>query len=132
MVVVFCLWELPERRSCQVNVLQNALDAWQSVPLCYCSEKEAVFVVVLGGGHLSAFVWVIGLCLAVSGLEVLTGIDIWEIVILYTMKSAWHRSALCSRVGHGEVEAKIDPDTSQLYGYGPRTLLSGAGPPLDN
>ena len=47
----------------------------KSIPLCYCLRKEAVFVVVVGGGYLSVFVWVVGSCLAVSGLEVLVGID---------------------------------------------------------
>ena len=37
---------------------------------------EAVYVVVVGGGYLSVFVWVVGSCLAVSGHEVLVGIDI--------------------------------------------------------
>ena len=34
--------------------------------LCYCSGKEAVFVVVVGSGYLSVFMWVVGPCLAVS------------------------------------------------------------------
>ena len=42
----------------------------QSVPVRYCLGKEAVFVVVVGGGYLSVFVWVVGSCLAVSGHEV--------------------------------------------------------------
>ena len=40
------------------------------------SGKEAVFQVVVGGGYLSVFVWVDGSCLAVSGHEVLVGIDV--------------------------------------------------------
>ena len=41
-----------------------------------CSGKEAVFVVVMGGGYLCVFVCVVGSCLAVSGFEVLVGIDV--------------------------------------------------------
>ena len=39
-------------------------------------ERRAVFVVVVGGGYLAVFVWVVGSCLAVSRLEVLVGIDV--------------------------------------------------------
>ena len=67
---VCCLLEVPEGCSCQVNVLQCTL------PLGYCSGKQAVFVVVVGGGYLSVFVWVVGSCLAVSGHVVLVGIDV--------------------------------------------------------
>ena len=38
--------------------------------------KEDIFVVVVGGGYLSVFVWVVGSCLTLSGLEVLVGIDV--------------------------------------------------------
>ena len=74
-----CLLEVPEGCSCQVNILQFTLEGvevagykcyyikWKSVVLCDCSGKEAVFVVVVGGGYLSVFVWVVGSCLAVSG-----------------------------------------------------------------
>ena len=73
---VCCLLAVPEGCSCQVNVLQCTLEGvdvvvgkhikWNSIPLCYCSEKEAVFVVVVGGGYVSVFAWVVGfvwLCL---------------------------------------------------------------------
>ena len=50
--------------------------SWTSVPLGYYSGKEAVFVVVVGGGYLSVFVRVVESCLAVSGLEVLVGVDV--------------------------------------------------------
>ena len=80
---VCCLLEVPEGCSCQVNALQYTLEGvvgkyirWKSVPLGYCSGKEAVFAVVVGGGYLSVFVWVVGSCLAVSGHEVLVGIDV--------------------------------------------------------
>ena len=83
---VCCQLEVPDGCSCQVNVLQCTLEgvetvvgkyiSWKSVPLGYCSGKEAVFVVVVGGGYLSVFVWVVGSCLAVSGHEVLVGIDV--------------------------------------------------------
>ena len=56
---VYCLLEVPEECNCQVNVLQCTLEGvetvvgkyirWKSVPLDYCSWKEAVFVVVVGG-----------------------------------------------------------------------------------
>ena len=82
-----CLLEVTEGCSC-FNVLQiqctlegveivvGKLIRWKSVPLGYCSGKEAVFVVVVGGGYLSVFVWVVGFFLAVSGYEVLVGIDV--------------------------------------------------------
>ena len=83
---VCCLLEVPEGCSCQVNVLQCILEGvqtvvgkyirWKSVPLGYCSVKEVVFVVVVGSGYLSVFLWVVGSCLAVSGHEVLVGIDV--------------------------------------------------------
>ena len=83
---VYCLLEVPEGCSCQVNVLQCTLEDVEtvvgkyirrkSIPLGYCSGIEAVFVVVVGGGYLSVFVWVVGSCLAVSEHEVLVGIDV--------------------------------------------------------
>ena len=55
---VYCLLEVPEGCSCQVNVLQRTFEGVEivvgkyirrkSVPLGYCSWKEAVFVVVVG------------------------------------------------------------------------------------
>ena len=83
---VYCLLEVPEGYSCQVNVLQCTLEGvdtvvgkyirWKYVPLGYCSGKEAIFIIVVGGGYVSVFVWVVGSCLAVPGYEVLVGIDI--------------------------------------------------------
>ena len=82
---VYCLLEVPEGCSCQVNVLQCTIEGveivvgkytrWKSVQLGYLG-KEAVFVVVVGSGYLSVFVWVVGSCLAVSGHGVLVGIDV--------------------------------------------------------
>ena len=56
---VYCLLEVPEVCSCQVNVLQCTLEGVETVvgkyirrkavPLGYCSWKKAVFVVVVGG-----------------------------------------------------------------------------------
>ena len=56
---VYCLLEVPEGCSCQVNVLQCTLEGVETVegkyirrkcvPLSYCSWKEAVLVVVVGG-----------------------------------------------------------------------------------
>ena len=45
------------------------------VPQWYCLTKEAVSVaqVVLRGGYLSVFMWVVGSRLAVSGLEAFIG-----------------------------------------------------------
>ena len=86
---------------------------WKSVQLCYCSRKEAVFVVVMGGGYLSVFIWVIGICLAVSGLEVLIGHVI--LFILESLASAIH----CSRVGQERAEANVDADTTLLPSAGP-------------
>ena len=91
---VCCLLEVHEGCSCQVNVLQRLQCTIEgvetvvgkyirwSVPLGYCSGKETVFyfVVVVGRGYLSVFVWVVGSCVAVSGLEVLVGVDVEEIV----------------------------------------------------
>ena len=83
---VCCLLEVPEGCRCQINILQWTVDGVKvvgdkcirstSVPQCYCSGIDAVFVVVVGGGYLSVFLWVVGSCMAVSGLEVLVGIDV--------------------------------------------------------
>ena len=82
---VSCLLEVPEGCSCQVNILQCTLEGfevvgdkcirWKSFPLCYCPGKEAVFIVLVGGGYLCVDVWKDGSCLGVSGHEVLFGID---------------------------------------------------------
>ena len=68
---VCCLLEVPEGCSCQVNILQCTLEGvqvigdkcirWKCVPLCYCSGKEAVFVVV-GGGYLCGWLDLVWLC----------------------------------------------------------------------
>ena len=83
---VCCLLEVPQGCSCQVNILQCTLEGvktvvgkhirWKFVPLGYCSGEKTVFIIVVGGGYLSVFVWVVGSCLAVSGYEVLIGIDV--------------------------------------------------------
>ena len=83
---VCCVWEVPEGCSCQVNILPCTIEGvqvvgdkcirWKSVSRCYCSGKEAIFVVVVGGGYLSVFVWVVGSCLALSGLKALIGINV--------------------------------------------------------
>ena len=84
---VCCLLEVPEGYSCQVTVQQRTYGGvepvvgkyirWKSVLLGYCSGiEEAEFGVVVGGGHLSVFVWVVGSCLAVSWHEVLVGIAV--------------------------------------------------------
>ena len=49
--------------------------------MCFCSGKEAVFIVVVGRGYLYVFVRVVGFCLAV--LEVQIGINVYEIVFNY-------------------------------------------------
>ena len=110
---VCCLMGVPEGCSCQVNVLQcrGKYINCKSVQLGYCSGREAVFVVVVGGGYLSVFVWVVGSCLAVSGHEVLMSKRL--LVILYMVVSLV--SALfCSKVGQERAEAKVDPDVSHL------------------
>ena len=68
---------------CGLSPVVGKYIRWKSVPLGYCSGKEAVFVVVVGGGYLSVFVWVVGSCLAVSGHEVLVGIGVYEIVCYF-------------------------------------------------
>ena len=87
---IYCLVEVPQGCSCQVNILQCTLEGvktvvgkyirWKSIPLGYCSGGKTVFIIVVGGGYLSVFVWVVGSCLAVSGYEVLVGIDVYKIV----------------------------------------------------
>ena len=87
---VCCLLEVPQGCSCQVNILQCTLEGvktvvgkhvrWKFVPLGYCSGEKTVFIIVVRGGYLSVFVWVVGSCLAVSGYEVLIGIDVYKIV----------------------------------------------------
>ena len=75
---------MPEGCSCQVNVLQCTLEGgktvvgkyirWKSVPLGYCSWKEAVFVVVVGGGfclYLCGWLDLVWLC---PGLRYLVGL----------------------------------------------------------
>ena len=87
---IYCLVEVPQGCSCQVNILQCTLEGvktvvgkyikWKSIPLGYCSGGKTVFIIVVGGGYLSVFVWVVGSCLAVTGYEVLVGIDVYKIV----------------------------------------------------
>ena len=87
---VCCLLEVPQGCSCQVNILQCTLEGvktvvgkhvrWKFVPLGYCSGGKTVFIIVVRGGYLSVFVWVVGSCLAVSGYEVLIGVDVYKIV----------------------------------------------------
>ena len=65
---VYCLLQVPEGCSCQVNVLQCTLEGvetvvgkyirWKSVPLGYCSVKEAVYIIVVGGGSFLTCLWV--------------------------------------------------------------------------
>ena len=55
-----------------VNTLGGSLFHWAIVR----GKKLHVFIIVVGGGYLSVFVWVVGSCLAVSGYEVLVGIDV--------------------------------------------------------
>ena len=79
---VCCLSEVREGCSCQVNVLQCTLEGVETVVGKYIIGwaivwgKEVVFIIVVGGGYLSVFVWVVGSCLAISGCEVLVGIDV--------------------------------------------------------
>ena len=120
--VVCCLLEVPQGCSCQVNILQCTLEGvktvvgkhvrWKFVPLGYCSGEKTVFIIVVRGGYLSVFVWVVGSCLAVSGYEVLIGIDVY-MVILYSVQSL-ASALLWSRVGQERAEAKVHPDVSQL------------------
>ena len=85
---VCCLLEVPEGCSCQVNVLQRTREgveivlgkyiSCKSVPLGYCSGKEAVFVFCSSCGIWIClyYVWVVESCLAVSRHEVLVGVDV--------------------------------------------------------
>ena len=78
---IYCLLEVPQGCSCQVNILQCTLEGVETVvgkyiryvPLGYCSWEKAVFIIVVGGGYLSVFVWMVGSCLAVSGYEAFVG-----------------------------------------------------------
>ena len=57
---IYCLVEVPQGRSCQVNILQCTLEGvktvvgkyirWKSIQLGYCSGKQTVFIIVVGGG----------------------------------------------------------------------------------
>ena len=67
---------MPEGCSCQVNVLQCTLEGVETVVGKYIRGGGAVFIIVVGCEYLSVFVWVVGSCLAVSGYEVLVGIDV--------------------------------------------------------
>ena len=68
---------------------------WKSVPLGFCSGKEAVFVVVAGGGYLSVFVWVVGSYFTLCGLEVLVGIDVYEIVCYFVLSGKSGEEGRC-------------------------------------
>ena len=57
----------------------------------------------------------VGSFLAVSGLEVLVGIDVKEIVCNFVHSRS-------SRIGQERAEAKVDPDFPAVC-YGPQTLL---------
>ena len=103
--LISCNAPLKASRLLWVNTLDGSL--------FHCSGK-AVFVVVVGGGYLSVFVRVFGSCLAVSRREVLAGIDKRLFVILYMVVSL-ASALLCSTVGQERLEAKVDPDVSQLY-----------------
>ena len=82
---VCCLLEVPHGYSCQVNILQCTLEGVKTVVGKHIRWKlshwaivrgKKLFIIVVGGGYLSVFVWVVGSCLAVSGYEVLVGIDV--------------------------------------------------------
>ena len=127
---VCCLLEVPEGCSCQVNVLQCTLEGieivvgkyirWKYVPLGYCSGKEAVFVVVVGGGYLCGWLDLVWLC---PGLRYWLGLMSKRLFVILYMVESLASALLCSRVGQDRAEAKADPDE-------PETLLPGAGPPL--
>ena len=74
---IYCLLEVPQGCSCQVNILQCTLEGvgtgvgkytrWKSVPLGYCSGKEAIYnscgrwifvCICVGGWILFGCVWV--------------------------------------------------------------------------
>ena len=59
-LIISCNAPLKVSRLLEINALEGSLFH------CYCLGKEIVFVVVVGGGYLSVFVWVVGSCLAVS------------------------------------------------------------------
>ena len=69
---IYCLVEVPQGCSCQVNILQCTLEGVKTVV-----DKNTLGG-SLGGGYLSVFVWVVRSCLAVSvfGCDVLVGIDV--------------------------------------------------------
>ena len=100
-----CNAPLKASRLLWVNTLDGSIFYW------VLFGKEAVFVVVVGGGYLSVFLWVVGSCLAVSGLEILMSKILF--VSLYMVESL-ASAFLCFRVGQEREEAKVDPDVSQL------------------
>ena len=79
-----------------VNALDGSLFHWAIV-----RGTEAVVVVVVGGGYLYVFVWVVGYCLAVSGLEVLVEIDVLEIVCNFVHRG---KSGLCLLLANSRTE----------------------------
>ena len=87
----------------------NTLEGSRSVPLGYCSGKEAVFVVVVGSGYLSVFVWVVGSCLAMSGHQVLVGIDVYREIVCYFIHGGISLASalLCSRVGQDVSQLQV-------------------------
>ena len=56
-----------------IEVVGNKCIRWNSVPLCYCSGERSCIYSSCGKWIV---VWVVGSCLALSGLEVLVGIDV--------------------------------------------------------
>ena len=91
--------------------------SWKSVPLGYCLGKEAVFIIVVGGGYLSVCVWVhawldlVWLCL---GMRYWLRLMSKRLLVILYMVQSLASALLCSRVGQERAEAKVDPDVSQL------------------
>ena len=71
---IFLKEKLKASRLLWVNTLGGSLFHWAIV------RGKTVSIIVVRGGYLSVFVWVVGSCLAVSGYEVLIGIDVYKIV----------------------------------------------------
>ena len=137
--VLCCVLEVPQGCSCQVNILQCTLEGvkivvgkhvrWKFVPLGYCSGEKTVFIIVVRGGYLSVFVWVVGSCLAVSGYEVLIGIDVYKIVGNFVQCAKSGLSPPLVQLGlarRGQRPRCIQMSPS--CNCGPRILLPGAGP----
>ena len=138
---IYCLLEVPQGCSCQViiscnallkasglvwvNTLGGSLFHWAIV------RGKKLFIIVVGGGYVSVFVWVVGSCLAVSGyMRFWLGLISKRSFVIYTWCKVWPQPSSVpgmARRGQRPRWIQMFPSCS----FGPRILHPGAGPTLD-